>query len=73
MSDPRPHYTLLYRYRGKGAHTWIHRFSSLGDSFRDTCTETAYSWLNTFRFALRWAVILDPQGRVVHDWRRPKE
>lgn len=35
--------------------------------------EGARNWFGTFSFVLRWAVILDPNGRVVMDWRRRKE
>lgn len=36
-------------------------------------SESAMSWFRTFSFVLRWAVILDPDGRVVFDWKRRKE
>jgi hypothetical protein len=36
----------------------------------ERCAESAKGWFGTFSFMLRWAVILDPDGRVVFDWKR---
>lgn len=56
----------------KTDHAWPPLMSHQGGPW-ERCAESATGWFSTFRLMLFWAVILDPDGKVVFDWKRPKE